>query len=136
MADTAEIVKVSRAINTRIGRLEKVVAGPNPKKEDDIGLDEAGEDKAQAIADYDRAYAVAMAKIGLGVVNQIDGQQLPESRPATVLGKYAAGYCHKEKCAMIQAESKYKSILTKISVLEATLNAKQSINRHLSHEAR
>ena len=35
---------------------------------------------------------------------------------------------------MIRAESKYKSILTKIDVLQATLNAKQSINRHLSHE--
>ena len=134
MSDTTEILKVSKAINTRIGRLEKIVAGPNPKKEDDIGLDEAGEEKAQAIANYDRAYAVAMAKIGLGVVNQIDGQQLPESRPATVLGKYAAGLCCDEKCEMIRAESKYKSILTKIDVLQATLNAKQSINRHLSHE--
>lgn len=123
---TLDVITLAKQINTRIDRLEKITSE----------LDDAGEEKAQAIADYDLAYAVAMAKIGLGAVNTIEGQQLPETRPATVLGKYAAGLCHKEKCAMIQAEAKYRSILTKISVLEATLNAKQSINRHLSHEVR
>jgi len=114
-------------MNKRISEMEKLVF---------TELDEAGKEKALAIANYDRAYAIAMAKIGLGAVNQIEGQQLPENRPATVLGKYAAGLCHKEKCDMINAENKYKSLITKIEVLEATLNAKQSINRYLSLEAK
>ena len=124
-----DVIKIANEINARIKRLEEIVAGTDKE----MSLDQAGEAKAQTIADYDLAFAVAMAKIGLGAINQIEGEKLPENRPATVLGKYAAGACHKEKCAMIQAESKYKSILTKIDVLQATLNAKQSINRHLSH---
>ena len=120
---TLDIITLAKQINARIDRLEELTAD----------LDDAGAEKAQAIADYDRMFAISMAKIGLGSVNQIDGQQLPESRPATVLGKHAAGLCHEEKCNMIKAESKYKRLLTKIDVLQATLNAKQSINRHLSH---
>ena len=83
--------------------------------------------------DVFRAAAVGDQCCGESVLNQIDGERLPESRPATVLGKYAAGVCWKEKLAMIQADSKLRSIQTKIDVLQATLNAKQSINRHLSH---
>ena len=121
-----EVMKVADQMNARIKRLEELTAE----------LDEAGEAKALAIAEYDKAYAIAMAKIGLGTVNQIEGEKLPENRPATVLGKYAAGMCFNEKCEMIKAESAYKNLLTKIEVLEATLNAKQSINRYLSHEVK
>jgi hypothetical protein len=126
MAVKMDITTLANQMNKRIKRLEQLTGE----------LEDAGEAKALAIAEYDKAYAIAMAKIGLGTVNQIEGEKLPENRPATVLGKYAAGLCHEQKCEMIKAESKYKSLLTKIEVLEATLNAKQSINRYLSHEAR
>jgi len=118
-----DVVNVAKQIDARIKKLEELTGK----------LDAAGDRKANAIADYDLAFAIAMAKIAFGKVNQIEGEQLPDNRPATVLTKYAAGACHKEKCELEIATNLYKSLLTKIETTSATLNAKQSIYRHLSH---
>ena len=121
-----EIVSVQSQINERVKRLEELCTE----------LDEAGQKKADAIALYDLAYAKAMAMIGLSKVNTIEGEQLPEARPATLLGKYAAGLCWKEKAGLEVATNEYKSLITKIECMLAEINAKQSIFRHLSHEVK
>jgi len=119
-----EVTNIADTINARISKIESLCAE----------LDEAGTNKANAIADYELAFAVAMARIAMGKVNQIEGEQLPEARPATVLAKYAAGLCHKERANMEIATNAYKSLNVKIDTLMATLNAKQSIMRHMSKE--
>jgi hypothetical protein len=119
-----DIVKVQEEINLRISWLEALL-----KK-----LDDAGQKKADATANYDVTFAVAMAKLVRGKITQIDGEPLPENIPATAAAKYAAGICRKEKADLEIATNAYKSLLTKIETTKATLNAKQSIFRHLSHE--
>jgi len=128
-----DIIEVQEDINRRIGWLENLL-----KK-----LDKAGQDKADAIANYDVTFAVAMAKLSRGKISQIEYEEksetknvlLPEAIPATVLAKFAAGLCWKEKAALEIATNEYKGLHTKIETTMATLNAKQSIFRHLSHEA-
>lgn len=121
-----DIVKVQDEINERIKWLEALC-----KK-----LDDAGKNKADAIANYDVTFAVSMAKLARGQVSQIEGEVLPETIPATCLLKYAAGMCKKERGELEIATNGYKSLNTKIESTMATLNAKQSIFRHLSHEVR
>ena len=121
-----EVIQIADQITHRINWIEDLC-----KK-----LDDAGQKKADAVANYDVTFAVAMAKLARGKVSQIEGETLPESIPATVLAKFAAGMCHKEKAELEIATAGYKSINTKIDTLMATLNAKQSIMRHLSHEVK
>ena len=121
-----EVMKVADQINARIKRLEELC-----KEIDDIG-----EEKANAIANYDVSLAVAMAKLARGKIGQVNGENLPESIPATVAKDYAKGLCRDERFKLENATNKYKGLLTKIEALEASLNGKQSIFRHLSHEAR
>lgn len=126
-----EVMKVADAINSRIKRLEELC------KE----IDEIGEEKANAIANYDVALAIAMAKLARGVIGHIEfgkgeNVNLPENIPATVAKDYAKGLCREERFRLENATNKYKGLLTKIEALEASLNGKQSIFRHLSHEVR
>ena len=121
-----EVMKVADQINARIKRLEELC-----KEIDDIG-----EEKANVIANYDVSLAVAMAKLARGKISQVNGENLPESIPATVAKDYAKGLCRDERFKLENATNKYKGLLTKIEALEASLNGKQSIFRHLSHEAR
>ena len=121
---TLEVMKVADQINARIKRLEELCGQ----------LDEAGQRKADAIANYDVSLAVAMAKLTRGRISQIEGETLPDSIPATAAEKYAKGVCTKERAELEVATAGYKSLLTKIEVLMCTINSKQSIMRHLSHE--
>lgn len=109
-------------IEVRIKRLEAITSE----------LDAAGDYKAECLAAYDLAYAKAMARLSMGKVTQIDGQ-LIDKASVTLIPKYAAGMCHEERAAVEIATNRYKSLTTKISVLSATLNAKQSIFRYLTH---
>lgn len=126
-----EVMKVADQINARIKRLGELCAD----------IDDIGEEKANAIANYDISLAVAMAKLARGVINHIevkDGENvnLPENIPATVAKDYAKGLCREERFKLENATNKYKGLLTKIEALQASLNGKQSIFRHLSHEVR
>jgi hypothetical protein len=116
-----DIHAVHTAIEKRIAWLEKVT------KE----LGQAGDDKAKALADYDLAFAKAQAKLALGTVKQVGGEPLEGKPPATLIPKYAAGMCATERGELEIATNKYKSVVTKINVLSATLNAYQSLFRHL-----
>lgn len=126
-----EVMKVANQINARIKRLGELC----------VKIDDIGEEKANAIANYDISLAVAMAKLARGVINHIevkDGENvnLPDNIPATVAKDYAKGLCREERFTLENATNKYKGLLTKIEALEASLNGKQSIFRHLSHEVR
>lgn len=121
-----EVLTVAKQINDRIDQLEDFCRQ----------LDEAGQKKADAIANHDVSFAVAMAKLTRGKITQIEGETLPDTMPATCVKEYAKGVCKEEKAQLEIATAGYKSLTTKIECLLATINAKQSIFRHLSHEVR
>ena len=125
-----EIFKVQDQINIRDERLIELCGE----------IDDIGTEKANAIADYDVSLAVAMAKLARGKISQIEHNNeivmLPENIPATVAKDYAKGLCRAERFKLENATNRYKGLLTKIEALEASLNGKQSIFRHLSHEAK
>jgi len=120
---TLEVMKVANQIDARINRLEELCKD----------IDDIGEEKANAIANYDVSLAVAMAKLARGAIDQIEGEALPDNIPATVAKDYAKGLCREERFKLENATNKYKGLLTKIEALQASLNGKQSIFRHLSH---
>jgi len=55
--------------------------------------------------------------------------------PISIAEKVAKGICSKERYTMELAETNYKSIVTKLDCIQSELNAYQSINRYLVHEA-
>ena len=118
---TLDIHAVHEEIEKRIKWLEEVL----------LRLDKVGAEKASALADYDLALAKAQAKLALGTVKQVGGEPLEGKPPATLIPKYAAGMCAEERGSLEIATNAYKSVTTKINVLSATLNAYQSLFRHL-----
>lgn len=117
----ADLHIVHKAIEKRIEWLEDITGK----------LDDAGNVKALAIGDYDKAIAIATAKLALGTVKEVCGVPVKDKPPATLIKKLAEGMCSDERVAQEIANNAYTSILTKIKVLMATLNGKQSIFRHL-----
>ena len=118
-----EIVAVAQSINNRIDRIESLCAE----------LDKADEDLAKTESTYDKEVAKAQARLAMGKIEEVDGVAIGKVS-VTLIPKYAAGICYEEKCAMLIAKNKRKSLGKKIDALESTLNAKQSIYRQLSHE--
>ena len=115
--------EVAKKIEARIKRLDELTAQ----------LDDAANTKAVAVGDYDKAIAIATAKLALGTVKEVCGEAVDGKQPATLIKKLAEGMCYEERVTQEIATNGYKALLTKIEVLEATLNGFQSINRHLSH---
>ncbi len=127
---TLDVITLAKQINARIDRLEELCAD----------IDDIGKEKADAIANYDVSLAIAMAKLARGKISQIEHNNevvtLPDNIPATVAKDYAKGLCREERFRLENATNRYKGLLTKIEAIEASLNGKQSIFRHLSHEVR
>jgi len=117
----AEIGVIHKDIDARIQALESAL----------LELEPAGEDKAKTIAAYDLAIAKAIANLAMGRVKSICDVPIDGKPPATLIPKYAAGMCYEERGKVEVATNRYKSVSTKISVLSATLNAKQSLFRHI-----
>ncbi|KKN75847.1 hypothetical protein LCGC14_0377230 [marine sediment metagenome] len=118
----ADLHIVHEAIEKRIKWLEDITKR----------LDDVGNIKAIALGDYDKAIAIATAKLALGTVKEVCGVAIDGKPPATLIKKLAEGMCSDERVTQEIATNAYKSIITKIGVLSATLNAKQSIFRHIS----
>lgn len=118
-----DIISVAQSINSRIDRIETLCAE----------LDEADKYQAETESNYDKEYAKAQARLAMGKIEEIDGELIGKVS-VTLIPKYAAGICFEEKAAMLIAKNRTKSLKKKIDVLAATLNAKQSIYRHLNHE--
>jgi len=119
-----DVTSVSKEINRRIERLEQLTAE----------LDEVARTKATCIAQYDKALAITMLKLSHGRGMKLDDIEIKDKIPATLIPKIAAGIVESEKLDLEMAIGQYKALITKIETLGATLNAKQSIFRHLSHE--
>ena len=86
--------------------------------------------------DFDRAVALAIVRLKMGkkVIVKLDDTDIDEvyeSSTTAGVEKIAKGACWKQQLKMLQAEKKYKSHITSLTVLQSTLNAKQSIFRHL-----
>ncbi len=118
-----EVVAVAQSINERISRIETLCTE----------LDDADKYQAETESNYDKEYAKAQARLAMGKIEEVDGEPIGKVS-VTLIPKYAAGICFEEKAAMLIAKNRCKSLKKKIDVLAATLNAKQSIYRHLSHE--
>ena len=116
-----DIQPIYEAIEKRIKWLEETTGK----------LDKAGTEKALAIGEYDKAIAIATAKLALGTVKEVLGVKVDGKPPATLIKKLAEGMCHEEQVAQVIATNTYKSVVAKIGVLEATLNGYQSLFRHL-----
>jgi hypothetical protein len=112
-------------------------------------LDEFGLAKSLAISEYDRALAIAQISLkyikgsklhtllckipGVGDVVNLGAIESGGAVPATLIPKVAPGLCSEERLKVEQASVAYKALLVKIDVLQAQLNANQSLFRHLSH---
>lgn len=118
-----EVVAVAQSINNRIDRIETLCAE----------LDKADKCQAETESNYDKEIAKAQARLAMGKIEEVDGVPIGKCS-ITLIPKYAAGICFEEKVAMLIAKNRCRSLKKKIDVLAATLNAKQSIYRHLSHE--
>jgi len=116
-----EMFGVYESIEKRIKRLEAITGN----------LNKMAEKAAHAIANYDKAIAIATAKLALGTVKEVLGVPVNGKPPATLIKKLAEGMCYEERTQQEIAINGYRSIITKIKVLTATLNGKQSLFRNL-----
>jgi len=118
-----DVVSVAKSINNRIERIETLCAE----------LDDADKYQAETESNYDKEIAKAQARLAMGKILEVDSVPIGKCS-VTLIPKYAMGICFEEKAAMLIAKNRVKSLKKKIEALESTLNAKQSIYKHLSHE--
>ena len=114
-----DIIEISNEIQKKIKLLEK---------SREI-IRERANDKAKAISDYDRALALAIVKLRNDKSCYIDGVDVGEKTPTTVMKEIAKGICWREKLELEKAEGLYKSAVSGINSLQAELNGLQSIFR-------
>lgn len=120
MAKTPDIMDVAEKIRLKIEALEQASGA----------LDQKGNEKARAIANYDKALAITLIRLRAGHKLTLDNHTI-QNPPATIMEKIAKGMCVSERMVLEIAESGYKSTISKIRALEAALNGYQSIFRHL-----
>lgn len=118
-----DLVDIGNQILEKINTLEKA------KGE----LIKRGNEKAMAIAEYDKQMAITIVSLKNGVQMILHGQNI-ENPPATIIDKIARGICYAERLAMEEADSSYKALITGINVTQAQLNGLQSLNKHLDWE--
>ena len=94
-------------------------------------LSDAGNVKALAIGDYDKAIAIATARLSLGNVKEVCGIAVEGKPTAAAIKELAKGMCSEERVAQEIAINAYKAVITKIEVFQASLNGYQSLFRHL-----
>jgi hypothetical protein len=93
-------------------------------------LKEYGEDVAKAKSEYDKAVAINMVLLA-GGEDVCIGSKTIRDLGASNRKKLAEGVAWKQMFDKELASKKYKSLVTQIDSLEAILNSKQSIYRHL-----
>ena len=115
-----EIVKISDEIQKKINLLEK------GRRQ----LQEKANYKAETIGNYDRKLAIVLIRLKTGQPISLDGNII-EKPPASIMEKIAKGICWEEALAKEQATAEYALTVTKLQIVQAELNALQSIFRHL-----
>lgn len=94
-----------------------------------------GEERARAIANYDKSLAIAIVKLKAlqkGQQMDLQGEKIEGPIPTTNIKELAKGMCYEELIAKEEADALYKSAITNINVAQAQLSAYQSINRHMN----
>ena len=76
-------------------------------------LKERAEEKAEAIANYEKQIALTLIKLKNGVEFELDGEKIVNPL-GSVLEKIAKGICYKEKLSMELAEAQYKNVIVGI----------------------
>ena len=96
-------------------------------------IPDSADHKAITYSAYDRAIAIASAKIKNGLIKHIedfDGTKIPISAsPANLIPIYAKGVCYKEAYDKIQGEAGYKGLISTLDARKAQLNGRQSITK-------
>lgn len=118
-----ELIKLSQAIQSKIEELRK---GRQLLKD-------RAEQKAIAMADYDRSLAIIILKLKNGVPMEFEGEKVVNP-PVSVIEKIAKGMCWNQKLEKEKAEASYKAGITSMESLKAELNGLQSINRYLEEK--
>ena len=113
------LLEISKEIHFKIKQLEK---GREQLKQ-------AGIDKANAIAAYEKALAITIIKLKNGVEFDFEGE-IVQGPSVTLTEKISRGICYLEKLKAEETEAIYKSIIVKMNCLQSEINALQSIYRH------
>jgi len=111
-----EIIQISNEIQKKIKEIDSIRAS----------IKDRGLEKARTISDYERAISIVIIKLKNGVEFTLDGETVVNPQ-TTIIEKLARGICHKEKLAMEEAESLYKSAVCNMQAVLAQLNALQSL---------
>lgn len=93
-------------------------------------IEDRGKARANAISNYDKRLAIAIATIREQTHYKLGDVQY-ERPPATLAEKIAKGICAEDRREMEIAESGYKAVISNLQALLAQMNAMQSIYRHM-----
>lgn len=113
-------LKVADLIQHKIAELDS----ERPK------LFDTAQSKAQAIAEYDKALAIASLKLRNGTISQLEGEPV-RNLPANLIPIVAKGLCYQECFTKEAEEGCYKAVISNIDAIKAGLNGLQSLNKHL-----
>lgn len=113
-------LKVADLIQHKIAELDE----ERPK------LFDTAQSKAQAIAEYDKALAIASLKLRNGTISQLEGEPV-RNLPANLIPIVAKGLCYQECFNKEAEEGCYKAVISNIDAIKAGLNGLQSLNKHL-----
>ena len=94
-------------------------------------LAEHSMNRAKSIANYEKVLGITYLKLRNNAIKTHEDYPC-EDLPVGMIEKVAKSICYQEKLNMETFEASYKVILTKLTVIQAEMNALQSINRHLS----
>jgi len=115
-----EITKVAN-------RIQKIIQAIGEERR---ALRDAGQKKAKAISNYDRALQIKIMELSQGTAKDDNGEPVPKP-PASYTEKIAKGLCWQERLELEQADGAYKAVISNLEALKAQLNGYQSIFRHL-----
>ena len=121
-----DAITYAEKINRKIDEIDKLV-----DRTEDLG-----NDKATALANYDRMVALTTIKVKSGIIvamEDTDGSMIdiPKNISAVERTLICKGICWEEKLEQEGAEALYKSNITIIDAKKAQLNGLQSINKVL-----
>ena len=136
----ADVISVQKAITSRCKRLEDLAAE----------IADVSEKLATMMVAYASAESVANVKCryltgqklaallrelpGIEDILSIEDIVKGGKLPASLIPKIAPGLCSKEALDLEVIRQKFKALMVQRDAVSATLNARQSIFRHLSHE--
>lgn len=115
-----DVIDVCEKIENKIKQLTSL------RKE----LDECLEPKVTAAANYDRQLGKVLIQLKNGVEFDIDGQMV-SNPPTTIIEKIAKAICWNDKLQMDKTETMYRNVQKKVEIVQAQLNAFQSIFRNM-----